>query len=151
MGADVVTSSLIWKWYMNPKPDYSAMRLITDMSLAGGMIHTNSTSNDGNNQTNAPIPVNISTAGNCPPPWLHPQQTKVGNLSGVIGVGNVVCQTDVISSSSPYGPSTWGNWSLWGTYTYPIDSMHKDYPYSRVNPVEPDSMGLLKPDVSAPG
>jgi len=151
MGADVVTSSLSYKWYMSPKPDYSAMRLITDMSLAGGMIHTNSTSNDGNNQTSAPIPLNISSAGNNPSPWRHPEQTLIGNLSGVIGVGNVNVNTDIIESSSPYGPSTWGNWSLWGTYTYPIDSNHKDYPYSRVAPVEPDSMGLLKPDVSAPG
>lgn len=151
MGADVVTSSLSWKWYNNPKPDYSAMRLVTDMSLAGGMIHTNSTSNDGNNLSSAPIPLNISTAGNIPPPWLHPEQTKVGNVSGVIGVGNVEVNTDVIYSSSPYGPATWGNWALWATYTYPIDNSHKDYPYSRVAPVEPDSMGLLKPDVSAPG
>lgn len=152
MGADVVTSSLSWKWYFNPKPNYSQMRLVTDMSLAGGMIHTNSTSNDGGSSS-APVPLNISTAGNCPPPWLHPEQLKRGNVSGVIGVGNVVCQTDVIASSSPSGPATWGNWSLWSTtYTYPIDSSHKDFPYSRVDPVElPDSMGLLKPDISAPG
>ncbi len=149
MGVDIVTSSLSWKWYMSPKPDYSAMRLITDMSLAGGMVHTNSTSNDGNSNG---IPLNISSAGNCPAPWRHPDQLKIGNLSGVIGVGNVTCATDVIASSSPYGPATWGNWALWGTYTYPIDSNHKDYPYSRVAPVEiPDSMGLLKPDLSAPG
>jgi hypothetical protein len=151
MGVDVTTSSLSFKWYMSPKPDYSQMRLITDMSMVGGMVHTNSTSNDGSNQTQAPIPINISTAGNCPAPWRHPEQTKIGNLSGVIGVGNVSVSTDVIVASSPYGPATWGNWALWGTYTYPIDSNHKDYPYSRIAPVEPDSMGLLKPDVSAPG
>lgn len=148
MGVDIVTSSLSWKWGMSPKPDYSAMRLITDMSLAGGMIHTNSTSNDGNSYG---VPLNISTAGNCPAPWRHPDQTKVGNLSGVIGVGNVDCNTDVIYSNSPYGPATWGNWALWGAYTYPIDPNHMDYPYSRVAPIEPDSMGLLKPDLSAPG
>ncbi len=151
MGADVTTSSLSWKWYFSPKPNYSQMRLVTDMSLAGGMIHTNSTSNDGGSSS-APVPLNISTAGNCPPPWLHPEQLKRGNVSGVIGVGNVVCQTDVIATSSPSGPATWGNWDLWGTYTYTTDPNHKDYPYSRVAPVEvPDSMGLLKPDVSAPG
>ncbi len=148
MGADITTSSLSYKWYMSPKPDYSAVRLATDVSLAGGMVHTNSTSNDGNT---VGVPLNISTAGNCPPPWLHPQQTKIGNVSGVIGVGNVTCSTDIIASSSPWGPTTWGNWALWGTYTYPIDPSHMDYPYSRVAPVEPDSMGLLKPDVSAPG
>ncbi len=152
MGADVITSSLSWKWYFTPKPDYSQMRLITEMSLAAGVVHTNSTSNDGNNQTSAPIPLNISSAGCCPPPWLHPDQLRRGNIGGVIGIGNVDCLSDVISGSSPYGPSTWGNWELWGTYTYPIDPDHKDYPYSRTTPVEvPDSMGLLKPDVSAPG
>lgn len=150
-GADIITSSLSWKWYFDPKPDYSQFRLITDMSLAAGVIHTNSTSNDGNNQGIAPIPLNIATAGNCPPPWLHPDQTKKGNLSGAIGVGNVDVYTDIIVSSSPWGPSTWGNWYLWGPYNYPIDSNHKDYPYSYTPPVEPDSMGLLKPDVSAPG
>lgn len=148
MGADVVTSSLSWKWNMSPKPDYSAMRLQTDMSLAGGMVHTNSTSNDGNSYT---PPLNISSAGNCPPPWLHPEQTIRGNLSGVIGVGNVSCATDIIATSSPWGPTTWGNWALWGAYTYPIDPSHKDYPYSRVAPIEPDSVGLKKPDISAPG
>ncbi|RPI17619.1 MAG: T9SS C-terminal target domain-containing protein [Ignavibacteriae bacterium] len=149
MGADVITSSLSWKWGMNPKPDYSLMRQATDMSLAAGVIHTNSTSNDGNSYG---VPLNISSVGNCPAPWRHTDQQKVGNLSGVIGVGNVNCNTDVIASSSPWGPSTWGNWALWGTYTYSILPEHKDYPYSRVAPVEiPDSMGLLKPDVSAPG
>ena len=149
MGADVVTSSLSWKWYMNPKPDYSLIRQATDVSLAAGMIHSNSTSNDGNSTG---IPLNISSAGCNPAPWRHPDQLKIGNLSGVIGVGNVNCLTDVIATSSPYGPATWGNWALWGTYTYTILPQHMDYPYSRVAPVEvPDSMGLLKPDISAPG
>jgi subtilisin family serine protease len=151
-GADIITSSLSWKWYFNPKPNYSQMRLLTDMSLAAGVLHTNSTSNDGGNLGSAPIPLNISTAGNIPAPWRHPDQLKAGNLSGVIGVGNVQASSDVINSSSPYGPATWGNWNLWGTYTHPVAPEHMDYPYSRTTPVEiPDSMGLLKPDVSAPG
>ncbi len=149
MGMDVVTSSLSFKWYFNPKPDYSLVRLATDMSLAGGMIHAHSTSNDGNSTG---IPHNISSAGCNPAPWRHPDQLKIGNLSGVIGVGNVHVSTDVIYSTSPWGPTTWGNWALWATYTYPILPQHMDYPYSRIAPVEmPDSMGLLKPDVSAPG
>jgi len=148
-GADIVTSSLSWKWWMSPKPDYSLIRQATDVSLAAGMVHSNSTSNDGNSNG---IPLNISSAGCNPAPWRHPDQLKVGNLSGVIGVGNVNCLSDVIASTSPYGPTLWGNWSLWGTYTYTILPQHMDYPYSRVAPVEiPDSMGLLKPDVSAPG
>lgn len=149
MGADVITSSLSYKWYFNPKPDYSLFRLTSDIELAAGVVHTNSTSNDGNS---VGVPLNISAAGCCPAPWRHPDQLKIGNLSGVIGVGNVSCLNDIIVSSSPWGPTLWGNWALWGTYSYPIDPSHKDYPYSRVAPVEiPDSMGLLKPDVSAPG
>lgn len=151
MGADVVTSSLSYKWYFNPKPDYSLVRLTTDISLAAGMLHTNSTSNDGNS---VGVPLNISTAGCNPAPWRHPDQLKIGNYSGVIGVGNVNCNSDVIASSSPWGPTLWGNWALWnnGTWPYTIDASHRDYPYSRTPPVEsPDSMGLLKPDVSAPG
>ncbi|MEO8447639.1 MAG: S8 family serine peptidase, partial [bacterium] len=152
MGADVITSSLSWKWYFSPKPNYSQMRLVTEMSLAAGVVHTNSTSNDGTNLGQAPIPINISSAGIVPAPWLHPDQLRRGNVSGVIGVGDVTCTSDIIASTSPYGPATWGNWDLWGAYTYPIDPNHKDYPYSRTNPVElPDSMGLLKPDISAPG
>lgn len=148
-GADVFTSSLSWKWWMNPKPDYSLMRTATDVSLAGGMIHSNSTSNDGNSNG---VPLNISSAGCNPAPWRHPDQQKVGNLSGVIGVGNVGVTTDIIESSSPRGPTLWGNWSLWGPYTYTIDPNHRDYPYSYTLPLEkPDSMGLIKPDVSSPG
>ena len=149
MGADIVTSSLSYKWYFNPVPDYSLVRQATDISLAAGMIHANSTSNDGNT---VGIPLNISTAGCNPAPWRHPDQLKQGNLSGVIGVGNVHVSTDIIYSTSPYGPTLWGNWNLWGTYTYTTPPQHRDYPYSRVAPVEvPDSMGLLKPDISAPG
>ncbi len=150
MGADIITSSLSWKWGSpTDPPNYSQFRIITDMSLAAGVMHTNSTSNDANNRG---IPNNISTAGNCPPPWLHPDQLKRGGIGGVIGAGNMDVNTNLIHSTSPYGPTTWGNWSLWGNYTFPIDTNHKDYPYSRSAPVEvPDSMGLLKPDVSAPG
>jgi hypothetical protein len=157
MGADVMTSSLSWKWNPNTgspaPPDYSQFRTVCDMSLAGGMIHTNSTSNDGGSvNTTRPIPVNISTAGNVPAPWVHPDQLHVGGVSGTIGVGNVLVTNDIIYSTSPYGPSTWGNWSLWGTYPHSIDPNHRDYPYSRTAPIEvPDSMGLIKPDVSAPG
>ncbi len=149
MGADIVTSSLSWKWVS--RPDYSLMRLTTDMSLASGMIQANSTSNDGNSYG---APLNISSAGNSPAPWRHPDQLRIGNLSGVIGVGNVDVYSDVIVSSSPWGNSTWGNWALWngGTWPYTIAPQHMDYPHSRVAPIElPDSIGLLKPDVSAPG
>lgn len=147
IGADVITSSLSWKW--PSRPDYSQFRIITDMSLATGTAQVNSTSNDGNGNG---FPLNISTAGNCPPPWLHPDQLRRGGIGGVLGTANITVSSNTINSSSPWGPATWGNWGLWGTYSNVIDPNHKDYMYSRIVPVEvPDSMGLLKPDIASPG
>lgn len=147
MGADVITSSLSWKW--PSRPNYSQFRIITEMSLAAGTVHTNSTSNDGNGNG---YPLNISSAGNVPAPWLHPDQLKRGGIGGVIGTANITVGSNVIASSSPWGPALWGNWAMWGSYTNPIDPGHYDYCYSRSLPVEmPDSMGLLKPDVASPG
>lgn len=148
MGVDIITSSYSYKWYFSPQPNYPMFRQMTDVELAAGVVHTNSTSNDGNNLSSAPIPFNISTPGNCPPSWLHPDQTLIGGLSSVIGVGNVDAGTDVIVSSSPYGPSTWEDIQInHPSYPYPMPPEYQDYPYETL----PGSMGLLKPDVSAPG
>jgi hypothetical protein len=148
MGVDIITSSYSYKWYFSPQPNYPMFRQMTDVELAAGVVHTNSTSNDGNNLSSAPIPFNISTPGNCPPSWLHPDQTLIGGLSSVIGVGNVDAGTDVIVSSSPYGPSAWEDIQInHPNYPYPMPPEYQDYPYETL----PGSMGLLKPDVSAPG
>jgi hypothetical protein len=147
MGADVITSSLSWKWIS--RPNYSQFRIVTDMTLAAGSIHTNSTSNDGNSNG---FPLNISTAGNVPAPWLHPDQLKIGGVGGVLGTANINVSNNTINSNSPWGPATWGNWALWGSYTHMVDPAHKDYAYNRTAPMElPDSMGLLKPDIASPG
>ncbi|MBT8386756.1 MAG: S8 family serine peptidase, partial [Ignavibacteria bacterium] len=148
-GVDVTTSSLSYKWYFNPKPNYPMWRDLTDVELAAGVLHTNSTSNDGNS---VGVPLNISAPGNCPGPWIHPDQTLVGGLSSVIGVGNVDAFSDVISSSSPWGPWEWVDYQAkYPGYPYPVPLAYQDYPYSIVTPIEPDSIGLLKPDVAAPG
>jgi len=115
MGADIITSSLSWKWVS--RPNYSQFRIITDMSLAAGTVHTNSTSNDGNNNG---FPLNNSTAGNVPAPWLHPDQILRGGIGGVIGTANITVRSNVINSSSPRGPALWGNWAMWGQYTNPM-------------------------------
>jgi len=147
-GVDVITSSHSWKWYMNPQPNYPMHRQLNDFELAAGIVHTNSTSNDGNNLGSAPIPFNISAPGNSPPAWIHPDQTLVGGLSSVIGVGNVTAQTDIIATSSPWGPTTWEDLQiLHPSYPFPMPIGYQDYPYETI----PGSMGLIKPDVSAPG
>jgi subtilisin family serine protease len=144
-GVDITTSSHSYKWYFNPQPNYPMHRQMTDVELAAGVLHTNSTSNSGNS---VGIPFNISAPGNCPGPWMHPDQTLVGGYSSVIGVGNVDAFTDIIESSSPWGPWTWEDWQLnHPGYPYPVPLAYQDYPYETI----PGSMGLLKPDVSAPG
>lgn len=147
-GVDVITSSHSYKWYFNPQPNYPMHREINDFELAAGVVHTNSTSNDGNNLGGAPIPFNISAPGNTPPSWIHPDQTLIGGLSSVIGVGNVNAGSDVIVSSSPHGPATWEDIQAnHPGYPYPMPLEYQDYPYE----TQPGSMGLLKPDVTAPG
>jgi len=144
-GVDVITSSHSYKWYFTPQPDYPMHRQMNDFELAAGVVHTNSTSNDGNS---VGIPFNISAPGNTPPSWIHPDQTLIGGVSSVIGVGNVNASTDIIVSSSPWGPWAWEDFQiLHPSYPYPMPIEYQDYPYETI----PGSMGLLKPDVSAPG
>ncbi|MDH3268743.1 MAG: S8 family peptidase [Ignavibacteria bacterium] len=144
-GVDVITSSHSYKWYFSPQPNYPMHRQMNDFELAAGVVHTNSTSNDGNS---VGIPFNISAPGNTPPSWIHPDQTLVGGVSSVIGVGNVNAGTDIIVSSSPWGPTVWEDFQInHPSYPYPMPIGYQDYPYETL----PGSMGLLKPDVSAPG
>jgi hypothetical protein len=146
-GVDVITSSHSYKYHSH-QPDYGMHRQMTDFELAAGVVHTNSTSNAGNQLGTQPIPYNISAPGNCPPSWLHPDQTLIGGLSSVIGVGNVNAFTDIIESSSPHGPSAWEDIiANHPSYPHPIPPSYWDYPYE----TQPGSIGLLKPDVSAPG
>jgi subtilisin family serine protease len=144
-GVDVITSSHSYKWYFSPQPNYPMHRQINDFELTAGVVHTNSTSNDGNS---VGIPFNISAPGNTPTAWVHPDQTLVGGVSSVIGVGNVVASTDVIASSSPWGPWAWEDFQInHPSYPYPMPLNYQDYPYETM----PGSMGLIKPDVSSPG
>ncbi|MFI5236399.1 MAG: S8 family serine peptidase [Ignavibacteriales bacterium] len=145
MGVDIITSSLSYKWYFSPQPNYPMFRQINDFELAAGVVHTNSTSNDGNSTG---IPFNISAPGNTPTAWVHPDQTLVGGVSSVLGVGNVLASTDIIVSSSPWGPATWEDLQInHPSYPYAMPLAYQDYPYETL----PGSIGLIKPDVSAPG
>jgi len=145
-GVDVITSSYSYK--LPQTPNYGMHRQMNDFELAAGVVHTNSTSNNGGSFTLHPIPYNISAPGNSPTSWIHPDQTLIGGVSSVIGVGNVTASTDVIASSSPYGPAAWEDITVTRpSYPYPIPPVYWDYPYETVS----GSMGLIKPDVSAPG
>ena len=130
-GAHVLSLSLGWKnWY---NPDKATWRNIMNNTLAAGVIASVAAGNDG--AFNVPpynVPYNIQTPGNCPSPWLHPDQTLFGGISAVVCVG--ATQTnDTIAYSSSIGPTTWQT-----------VNPYNDYPY------EPE-MGLIKPDIVAPG
>ncbi len=144
-GADVTTSSFSSKWYFSPQPNYPMFRQTSDMELAAGTLHTNSTSNDGNTTG---IPFNISAPGCVPGPWVHPDQTLVGGVSSVIGSADVNASSDLIVSSSPWGPYAWEDYRInHPSYPYAMPLAYQDYPYETI----PGSMGLIKPDVAAPG
>ena len=81
-------------------------------------------------------PKNVRTPGNCPPPWLHPDQITTGGLSAVVCVGVTDIDDNIwysIGGASSIGPVTWQD----------IEE-YEDYPYK-------PGMGLIRPDVCAPG
>jgi subtilisin family serine protease len=145
-GADVITQSYSWWW--TDRPNYAGFRRQADVELAAGVVHANSAGNFGGSQALHPIPYNISTPANCPPPWIHPDQTTVGGVSSVLAVGDVNRNTDVIASSSSIGPSAWENiqTNTDPTFPYVNPPEYLDYPYG--NGVQ---LGLIKPDLAAYG
>lgn len=126
-GAQVLSMSLGWQHAWNP--DRVTWRQTLDNTLAAGVISSIAAGNEGGSTTN---PDDVRTPGDCPPPWLNPDQTLIGGISSVLCVG-ATNSNDNIASFSSRGPSTWET----------IDPF-LDYPF---NP----ELGLIRPDVSAPG
>ena len=100
--------------------------------LEAGVIAAVGAGNEGDELYQHPVPNNIRCPGNCPPPWLHPDQTLTGGTSAVVCVG-ATDNSDNIAYFSSLGPVTWQNISGFNDYPYPSD------------------MGLIRPDVCAPG
>jgi len=129
-GADVMSLSLGWLHAWNP--DRVSFRNAMDNALAAGVVASVAAGNEGNQQYMYPIPSNIRTPGDCPPPWLHPDQTLTGGISAVITVG-ATNAADNIANFSGRGPVTWQGLAPFNDYEY--------------NP----GIGLIRPDVVAPG
>ncbi len=101
-------------------------------ALQCGIAAAVAVGNDGQLQISFPVPNNVRVPGGCPPPWIHPdQESNAGGLSCCIAVG-AVDFNNVRAPFSSYGPFTWQ------------ETSYADYPY---NP----GMGLIRPDISAPG
>ncbi|MCR5014910.1 MAG: S8 family peptidase [Bacteroidales bacterium] len=119
----------------------AAHRQAFETVLQAGVIAAVAAGNDGQTQYAAPVPFNIESPGNCPPPWLHPDQRRLveGGLTAVVSIG-ATTSTDGHSDFSSVGPATWTVGDQIGDYN--------DYPYENGNAAMP---GLIRPDVSAPG
>lgn len=134
---DVVSMSMTWK--ATASPNYPGWRRVCESVLAAGILHANSTGNQGTESTmgSLKVPFNIGAPGNCPPPRLHPlQSAPVGadpHVSSVVSCGSTD-DADRLRDSSGRSPCAWES----GIYT--------DFPFS--NGAKP---GLIKPDVCAPG
>ncbi|MDD4848049.1 MAG: S8 family serine peptidase, partial [Bacteroidales bacterium] len=100
-------------------------------ALEAGVVGSVAAGNEGSDYA-VPVPNNVRVPGNCPPPWLHPDQTITGGLTCVICVGSTD-QNDQISYFSSKGPVTWQSISGFNDYAY--------------NP----GIGLIRPDICAPG
>ena len=134
-GADVLNMSL-----GQPLPDSGVkfmLRQTCDNTLAAGVVAAVCAGNSRQIQMLAPVPYNIWSPGDCPPPHLHEDQmVNAGGTSCVICVG-AVDFNDVIGGFSSEGPSTWSD-----------VAQYNDYPYSSGSA---SNIGLIRPDVCAPG
>ena len=124
-GADVLSMSLGFKNNQLTATQKEEIRAAFDNVLAANVVVCAAAGNDGDTYG---APNNVDYPAACPAPWRNPDQTLEGGLSSVICVG----AHDLNESSR--GPSTWEGTS------------YNDYPYN-----EGASMGLIRPDISAPG
>lgn len=129
-GAHVISLSMGWLHAWNP--NRVTWRETFDGVLVAGVAASVAAGNEGTQLSSYPIPDNVRTPGDCPPPWLNPDQTLEGGTSGVICVGSTT-SSDAVSNFSGRGPSTWETVSPFFDYAY--------------NP----EIGLIRPDIAAPG
>ncbi len=149
MGADIVTSSLAYRWHFVPQPNYAAMREVMQAAFLAGLICSNSIGNEGDNLIQDPMPFNIAAPASCPPPWLHPDQTIIGGISSVLAIGAYYDNYE-LAPYSGVGPSAWNLDDIlslspgyvWQSYWLPD---YNDYPYNAGMEI-----GLIKPDLTAP-
>jgi len=118
---------------------YGVYRQLFETVLDAGVVAAVAAGNDGQTQYAQPIPYNIESPGNCPPPWLHPDQTLIGGRTAVVCIG-ATDSNDSHCGFSSVGPVTWTEGAQIGDYN--------DYPYENGNSA---MSGLIRPDVSAPG
>ena len=130
-GADILNISQGWLGASDD--NRNTLRTTFENLLRQGIIAVVAAGNDRIDIATYPVPGNIRTPGDCPPPWIHPdQKSNEGGKSSVVSVGAVDDKNEIVGISSQ-GPVTWEGTS------------YNDYPYN-----EGASMGLIRPDIVAP-
>lgn len=134
-GADVINMSL-----GRPQPNTDQKRMTRQAcnnTLAAGVVASVCAGNIRQMQFMVPVPYNIYTPGDCPPPSLQEDQmVNAGGTSCVICVG-AVDSNDNLAAFSSEGPSQWADVLEYGDYSYSAGSTSE--------------IGLIRPDVCAPG
>ena len=131
----------------NECPDPVIWRQICEMELAAGIVHVNSTGNEG---VALGAPLSIPAPACCPPPWLSPAQELVGGVSSIIAVTAYRIDSTHYPNSGR-GPSAWSEEDLCFHSSMPHcagdnwPSEYNDYPYQ-----DGAYIGLLKPEICAP-
>ncbi|RKY20848.1 MAG: hypothetical protein DRQ55_06245 [Planctomycetota bacterium] len=143
VGVDVISSSYSYKW--PDAPDYHMFRALCDVEWAAGIVHANSIGNQGGQQGTHPLPFNISTPGNVPSPFWHPDQQLLGGRSSVLGCGGIRLSDDSLYTPGGRGPSAWEDMTLYdAAWPHVQDPALWDYPAGGFGLSGP---GLLKPDL----
>ena len=134
-GAQVISMSL---GRPGAAANYKLMdRRACDNTLAAGVAIAVCAGNMRMFEMWAPVPHNIWSPGDCPPPMLHEDQlVNPGGTSCVISVGGVD-YNDSIGYFSSKGPVLWTD-----------VAEYNDYPYTEGSEKE---IGLIRPDICAPG
>lgn len=139
-GADIVSMSL---GTAGGSASASDRQRFVNM-LNAGIIASIAAGNEGEVYSNAytqpvgyacPVPRNVGSPGNCPPPWANPDQTLTGGASAVVCIG-ASGRNDQKTTFSSFGPNTWSGTS------------YNDYPYTSGSTT---NIGLIRPDIIAPG
>ena len=136
-GADVLSLSL----GTDGSAGVESYRQLMENVLNCGVVASIAAGNTGNKYDDYgnlkyPVPYNVGSPGNIPSPWGNPDQTLTGGHAAVVTVGATTID-DEHSAFSSFGPVTWSNIGVYNDYPYTANST--------------TNIGLIKPDVSAPG
>ncbi|MBI5058178.1 S8 family peptidase [candidate division KSB1 bacterium] len=160
-GAMVISASLSFKLSdcgdtVRDCPNLVMHRRVSEMELAAGIIHANSTGNYG---LSNPVPMSCSAPSTCPPPAMTDGHEQQGGVSSIVAV-SAYLSGHVHFSQSGHGPGGWSRDDICFTAGSPISRMpfcgpagssnaypaeYEDYPWQ-----DGAFPGLAKPDVTAP-